>query len=296
MITDQSVKVTNNLYLTPTQTHEESNESSEGVKHSHLSNQTASLPNLFKQLQKLATIIKGRGINQQLSEHLSNQLNKIHQFKDMNDIDEMEKCTQLLEDECSHHKVNKCVKQLFSSLYNSLEDKRSEMICKSIINNLEHELNVFNEDFLSQSLRHKISIMLDTVQLVHKIPNRQYIYDVFFWGTFPLAEAYRRLHFNSEVYDVQGRAIFHKEIESYIYHLSKHIERFKTCNRFLKMHTQDFEKPYDTISRIAAKISLMERPIPMMIELYEITKHVEVTFSDDINHSDIPRPVNCTNT
>lgn len=200
-----------------------------------------------------------RQLNLELSFFLANQNKKVHQFKDINDVDEMMKCTQAMKESLAHIKFTDETSKLYEQLNQSLESKKYELKCQKILSNLDETLVVFNDDFLSRSLRREMHYMLSQVTDIH-----DNIIDIFFFGTYSLADQYQNRKFRKEVYSSPGKEIFQREIQNYVDSITAKIMELNEIKHTLSKYYFFGKQQIQAIDRVEAVISILCRPVSMM--------------------------------
>jgi len=283
MINDPTMNRT--IEMDITSSNSDDNATLESIEQIKSKLRSSTTPNILQKFQNITEILptglqkkfKSGEINRKLIVHLSSMKTQVDQLEDFNDANDMQKCTQILAGNHSDINLEKRVVLLFKELDNALEEKKCVCICNTVFNNLEEEMFIFNDDYLSRYLRNHFDLMLIKAQQINNVKNFQNVSDIFFWGTFPLKEAYLRKYFSQELYETNGMQQFNKDIGIYLYKLSKKIERLQICRKYLKIDTIDGHNIFDLRGRLSAKISLLKRPIPMMIELHAATLKIEFT-------------------
>ncbi len=235
-----------------------------------------SLPNLFQSIPPLSKrFSKPNKINTQqqnieLSFFLNHQRERVHHYKDVNDIIELERCTQDVENSLAHIKFTPCVKKHFADFYQTLTEKEYEIRYKHIFSNLDETLCVFPDDFISRELRRQIQRMLKNTN------DNLSVIDIFFFGKYPLGDRYITRKFSEETYTLDGKKKLQGEIQSYLDKIHAKIIELMETLECLKQHLIFPKKQIRAIGRIEAITSILKRPIPMMQNL-KIATHLPLT-------------------
>lgn len=133
---------------------------------------------------------------------------------------------------------------------------------RHILWNLDENLVLFAENFMSKRLRREMRDMLDNAG--DKTP----LHTIFFFGTYPLEERYLTYTFSKEAYTEEGRDQLRSDFAAYVRTLRKKTQQLQELSHILSHSEAEPLERKRAIARIAATISVLEKSIPMVAKLY----------------------------